>query len=77
MQGHAAPNPEPLNPKPTPPLPAHRGTLNDALDRGWFRQERAATGAPNLTAILRTAVEIAGAVAYLVRAGVAAGVGVA
>ena len=43
----------------------NRGMLNDACDRGWFRVERSPTGAPHMRFILRTAIEVAGALRYL------------
>ncbi|MEW5300051.1 MAG: hypothetical protein WDW36_003011 [Sanguina aurantia] len=48
-----------------------RGSLQDAVDKGWLRTERSTlSGAPNLPAILTTAHEIASAMCFLHSRGV-------
>ncbi|KAL4447293.1 hypothetical protein ABPG77_007326 [Micractinium sp. CCAP 211/92] len=42
-----------------------RGTLYDALDRGWLRASPAADAPPNMRGILQTAQDIAAALAFL------------
>ena len=54
-------------PPPVPPCLqyANHGTLGDAVDRGWLRQERTRASPPSLPAVLATALEIAAALQYL------------
>lgn len=47
-----------------------RGTLGDALDRGWLRKSRAPGAGPNMRSVLATAQEIATAMQYLHAQGV-------
>ncbi|KAG2432561.1 hypothetical protein HXX76_008906 [Chlamydomonas incerta] len=43
-----------------------RGSLQEAIDRGWLRTERSAlSGGPNMAAVLATAREVAAAMSYL------------
>ncbi|GFR49160.1 hypothetical protein Agub_g11180 [Astrephomene gubernaculifera] len=42
-----------------------KGNLQDAIDRGWLREGRAADNGPDYCAVLATAGEVAGALAYL------------
>ncbi|GIM04024.1 hypothetical protein Vretimale_8658 [Volvox reticuliferus] len=51
-----------------------KGSLQEAIDRGWLRTERSAlSGGPNLAAVLATAREVASALAYLHAANVVHG----
>ena len=38
-----------------PPQYCNRGTIYDAIDRGWLRQERSLDSPPNLRTVLLTA----------------------
>lgn len=42
-----------------------RGSLQDAIDRGWLREGRTADHGPDYPAVLATAAEVAAGVAYL------------
>lgn len=47
-----------------------KGTLYNAIDKGWLRQALSLTAGPSLSAVLNTAFEIATAMEYLHEQGI-------